>query len=98
MAEFGIIATDDSGRKVDLSKRTAMVMDILSIPYNSNGTKTYPYNVGSVMCTNNDIAYQPGNKGKTINFSINGKVLTWNWVEFNDIKSSAQTVLVFAGV
>ncbi|SUT93148.1 Uncharacterised protein [[Actinobacillus] rossii] len=98
MAEFGIVSTDERGRKIDLSKRTAMIMDILLIPYNSNGSKTYSYNVGSVMCTNNDIAYQSGHKGKVINFSINGKTLTWNWVDFDHIKSTAQTVLVFAGV
>lgn len=94
MNNYGIEVTSDTGKITNITDKALMLMDILNIQYGIDGNKTYPINIVSVVRYDNT-SYSFGIEGKLPQFSINGKTLSWKWVNCTNVKSNNATILIF---
>ncbi|MCW9717322.1 hypothetical protein [Avibacterium sp. 21-599] len=90
---YGIEAYQTDGKRLNLTDRNLMVLDVIHLNYGMAGQKTLTTNVsGVVLSTPSGFEFAPERLRPEIR--INGKTISWKWVSCGGVYAEGVTMVV----
>lgn len=95
LAEYGVQVMNNNGNLKNLTDRPIMVMDVLKVPYNSNGTHQFSVPIKGVSI-DADYEIDPTSDGKFISVTYSGNTVKWQWESAKALKPTNVKIIVFS--
>lgn len=94
MANYGVGVSNSNGQLIDITDRALMISDVISVAYNSSGSKTFSKTIASITVMAN-YEFDLEHDGKAIEVTHTGNQISWKWVPARAVKTGSVSIFVF---
>lgn len=93
---YGVQVMNSRGGMENLTDRPVMVVDLVSVPFGVNGSRTFSVPVSGISVSA-DYDFDPAIDGKYLSATYSGNTVRWEWKSAKAVKSSSANIIVLTG-
>lgn len=95
VAQYGVQVMNKEGNLVNLTDRPVMVVDVLTIPYGTNGSRRFETRISGVS-VDADYEIDLTSDGKFLSVSVLENTVSWKWLPAKALKPTTAKIVVLS--